>query len=87
MKNFFLKIGKSEIRNAVAMVYIVLALGVIYVLLFKPSPIENKDLINVLGGVMIGNVSNIINWLYGSSKDQSDAAKNDITKIEKKESE
>lgn len=71
MKKFFDNIGKSEIRNIIAVLYIVMIIGFIYVLAFKPVPPENKDLVNVLGGVVIGGVGVILSFLYGTSKDQS----------------
>lgn len=75
MKRFFDNLGKTEIRNIIAIVYVVLVLAFIYVLAFKPVPIENKDLINVLGGVVIGGVSIILSFFFGSSKNEADANK------------
>ena len=81
MKQFFLKIGKAEIRSIIAITYVVLVLLFIFLLAIKPVPVENKDLINVLGGVVIGGVGIILSYFFGSSKNEADAAKNDITDI------
>lgn len=82
MEKSFVKIGRTEIRNIIAVLYITLVLIFIYVLGFHAVPPGNKDLINVLGGVVIGGVGTILSYYFGSSKSQTDAAKNDITKIE-----
>ena len=75
MKKFIESIGRSEIRNIIAITYVLLVLLFIYVLAFKPVPLENKDLINVLGGVVIGGVGIILSFFFGSSKNESDKAK------------
>ncbi len=82
MKSMFVKIGRTEIRNIIAVLYVVLVLVFIYVLAFRAVPEQNKDLINVLGGVVIGGVGTILSYFFGSSKNETDAAKSDVTKIE-----
>jgi len=82
MKTFLVKIGRTEIRNIIAVLYVTLVLLFIYVLVFRAVPAGNKDLINVLGGVVIGGVGTILSYFFGSSKNETDAAKNDITKVE-----
>jgi hypothetical protein len=78
MKRFFESIGRSEIRNIIAIIYVLLVLLFIYVLAFKAVPSENKDLINVLGGVVIGGVGTILSFFFGSSKNETDKAKKEI---------
>jgi hypothetical protein len=68
MKQFFSSLSKTDVRNIIAIIYVLLVLGFIYVLVFKPVPNENKDLVNVLGGVVIGGIGPIIGFYYGSSK-------------------
>lgn len=72
MKRFWISLGKGEIRNIIAVLYVSLVLGFIYVLAFKAVPEGNRDLVNVLGGVVIGGVGIILSYLYGTSKDQTD---------------
>jgi hypothetical protein len=81
MKRVIWKVGRAEIRNIIAVVYITLVLLFIYVLAFRPVPEQNKDLINVLGGVVIGGVGTILSYFFGSSKNETDAAKNDVTQV------
>lgn len=75
MKQLFQNIGKAEIRNIIAIVYVVMVLGFIYLLAMKPVPMENKDLVNVLGGVVIGGVGVILSFFFGSSKSETDSKK------------
>lgn len=84
MKKLLFNFSKTEIRNIIAVIYVVLVLLFIYVLAFKPVPAQNKDLINVLGGVVIGGVGTILSFFFGSSKNESDKQSNEllITKAE-----
>jgi len=75
MKQFFQNIGKAEIRNIIAIVYVVMVLGFIYLIAVKAVPVENKDLVNVLGGVVIGGVGVILSYFFGSSKNETDNKK------------
>jgi hypothetical protein len=68
MKKFFERLNLTDIRNIIAVIYVVMVLGYIYVLAFKAVPGENKDLVNVLGGVVIGGVTIILSFFFGSSK-------------------
>lgn len=77
MKKFFDNISKTEIRHAIAVIYVVMVLGYLYVLAYHPVPGENKDLVNVLGGVIIGGVGIILNFFFGSSKSETDKTKKD----------
>jgi len=79
MKQVIWKMGRAEIRNIIAVLYVTLVLLFIYVLVFHAVPVGNKDLINVLGGVVIGGVGTILSYFFGSSKNETDAAKNDVT--------
>jgi hypothetical protein len=75
MKKFFDNIGKTEIRHIIAIVYVIMSILFIYVLVFKPVPQENKDLINVLGGYVIGGVGTVLSFFFGSSKNEADKNK------------
>lgn len=75
MKQLFSNINKTEIRNIIAILYVSLVLLFIYVLAFRAVPAENKDLINVLGGVVIGGIGTILSFFFGSSKNEADSKK------------
>ena len=75
MKKLLSDIGKTEIRNIIALLYVTLVLLFIYVLAFRGVPAENKDLINVLGGVVIGGIGTILSFFFGSTKIEADKSK------------
>lgn len=68
MKNFLLNINKTDVRNIIAVMYVLMVLMFIYVLAFKPVPPQNQSLVNVLGGVVIGGIGPILGYYFGSSK-------------------
>ena len=68
MKKLFDNITKTDIRNIISVMYVLLVLVFIYVLAFKPVPEQNQSLVNVLGGVVIGGIGPILGYYFGSSK-------------------
>lgn len=68
MKKILDTFSKTEVRNIIALLYIALCLGYIYVLAFVKVPAENKDLVNVLGGSVIGGLGLILAYFFGASK-------------------
>jgi hypothetical protein len=68
MKRLLETFSKTAIRNIIALTYIFLCLGYIYVLAFIKIPVENKDLVNVLGGSVIGGMGLILAYFFGASK-------------------
>lgn len=75
MKRFFNTFGQTEIRNIIAVLYVGMVLCFIFLLAMRAVPVENKDLINVLGGVVIGGVGVILSYFFGSSKSETDKNK------------
>lgn len=68
MPEWMKKWAKSDIRNGIAVLYVVMVLVYIYVLVYHPVPAENKDLINVIGGHVIAGLGLVLAYYYGSSK-------------------
>lgn len=68
MPEWLRKWAKSDIRNGIAVLYVVMVLVYIYVLVYHPVPAENKDLINVIGGHVIAGLGLVLAYYYGSSK-------------------
>jgi hypothetical protein len=66
------KISTASIRNILAIIYISGSFVYIFLLLLKAIPPENKDLVNTLGGVMIGGSVTILGYFFGSSKSSED---------------
>lgn len=68
MKKLWLNLSSTDIRNIIAVIYVSMVLVYIYVLVFKPVPPENKDLVNVIGGNVIGGMGIVLGYYFGSSK-------------------
>jgi hypothetical protein len=68
MTQLFRKIGTTDIRNILAVLYVTMVLVYIYVLVFKPVPPENKDLVNIIGGNVIGGLGIVLGYYFGASK-------------------
>lgn len=75
MKKFWEKMTVADIRNILAILYIVLVLGFLYVLAFHPVPAGNSNLVNILGGHVIAGSGIILGFFFGSSKRDSDDKK------------
>ena len=66
MKRFF---ELTRIRDIIAVMIIILSFAAIFVILRFPIPVENKDLVNVAFGFVLGSgVSGVIGYYFGSSK-------------------
>lgn len=68
MTEFFRKIGTADIRNILAVLYVSAVLLYIYVLAFVPVPAQNKDLVNILAGTVIGGLGPVLGYYFGASK-------------------
>ena len=51
----------------IAMILAAMFGGVLLLLMFVPIPQENKDLLNILLGVLGGSFTTMVAWYYGSS--------------------
>ena len=72
------KLNKVSVQVIVAVISIIASYGLLYFLIFKAVPPENKDLVNVMIGVVCGStVSAIMGWLYTTNKHQTRQTKND----------
>jgi hypothetical protein len=69
MGKWFERIGKSDIRNILAVVSVVGAFIVLYMLIVTPIPETNKDTVNLaLGFVLGGLVGGVSGFYFGASK-------------------
>lgn len=60
-----------NVRSVLAIMLVLLSYIVLFILLNKPVPPENKDLVNVTIGFIIGSgVSGVVGYYYVSSKGQ-----------------
>ena len=73
-------------KEGLKLVYMYLLGGVIMVGFFwllmssvyQAVPLENKDILNIAVGALIGMAGGVVNYFYGSSKGSSD--KNELLK-------
>ena len=71
MKKFWEKIGTTEIRNILAVISVIGSFMVIYFLIIKPIPGENKETVNLALGFTLGSlVAGVNGYYFGASKDQ-----------------
>lgn len=69
MRKFWEKIGTTEIRNILAVISIIGAYLIVYLLIIKPIPEGNKDTVNQAIGFVLGSaVSGVIGYFFGASK-------------------
>jgi len=78
MKKLWLNLSSTDIRNIIAVVFVIGVLLYIYVLVFKPVPPENKDLVNVLGGTVISSLGIVLGYYFGASKSSGTPRKTEI---------
>lgn len=73
MKELFKRLNKSEIRNSLALVTVLGCFSLLGIMLLKPIPPENKDIINIaLGFVFGGLLAGVSGYYFGASKNESD---------------
>ena len=79
MTEFMKKITKQDIRNTLAMVIVIMCFVFLFKLLSRAIPAENQNAVNVLGGIIIGQLSMVISYYFGMSKTEADAKKNELS--------
>lgn len=69
MKKFWEKVSTGDIRNILAIISVVGAFIVLYLLIIKPIPAENKETVNLTIGFVLGGLIGGVNGYYfGASK-------------------
>ena len=65
----FERLNKISVQVIASIICIIGSFIFLYVLAFKPVPVENEKLIDILGGIVIGTtLTGAIGWLFGQSK-------------------
>lgn len=73
MKNFFENIGKTEIRNIIAIITVIGCFTLLYLMQIKAIPAQNQNVINVaIGFVFGGLLSGVAGYYFGASKNDVD---------------
>jgi len=76
MTEFLRKIGKSDIRNILAVITVVGSFIILYLMLVTAIPKDNKDTVNLaLGFVLGGLVSGVAGFYFGASKGEGETKK------------
>ncbi len=70
--------AKDVFQYALGAIIIVGFFALMIILAAREIPTENKDLLNLVVGALIGSFATIVGYFYGSSKGSSD--KNDLLK-------
>ena len=74
MTEFFKKITKSDIRNALAIIIVIGCFVLVYLMTIKEVPSGNRDLLNIVAGFVFGGaLAGVVGYYFGSSKSEVDA--------------
>lgn len=83
MKDFLDALGKAA-RSLIAFGIVLMSFGFLYFLLYRKIPAENKDILQIAAGIVLGVLGTVASYYFGSSKDKSDQEKSDRVIEEKK---
>lgn len=76
MTEFLKKITSKDIRNILAVIIVVGSYVLFYFLVIKEVPAPNKDLLNIVAGMLFGGpLAGVVGYYFGSSKNEADKAK------------
>ncbi|HEX7906224.1 MAG TPA: hypothetical protein VF487_20260 [Chitinophagaceae bacterium] len=69
MTEFLKKVSTGEIRNIIAIVSVIGAFVMLYLIIMKPIPAGNKDTVNLAVGFLLGGLIGGVNgYFFGNSK-------------------
>jgi uncharacterized BrkB/YihY/UPF0761 family membrane protein len=71
---FFDAIGKAA-RSLVAFMVVISSFALLFVLVYKSVPEQNKDIIQIAAGMVLTVLGTVAAYYFGSSKDKSDHEK------------
>lgn len=75
-------LGKAA-RSIIAFAIVIMSFGFLYFLLYRKIPAENKDILQISAGIVLGVLGTVASYYFGSSKDKSDQEKSDRVIAEK----
>lgn len=76
MVEFLRRITKNDIRNVIAIIIVLGCFILVYLMIIKPVPPENKDMLNIVAGFVFGGaLAGVVGYYFGSSKAEGDKAK------------
>lgn len=63
------KIGKSDIRNIIAIMSVIGAFSALFLMIMKPIPVDNRETVNLcIGFVLGGLIAGVNGYYFGASK-------------------
>lgn len=69
MPEWLKRLTKSDIRNSLGILIVLGVFALLYIMLIKPIPSENKDIVfTAIGFVFGGALSGVVGYYFGSSK-------------------
>lgn len=77
MTEFFKRITKQDIRNTMAIFWMVLSFAFLFRLLKDIIPTENKEVVMTIAGVVVGQLVGITSYYFGQSKSENDKNKHE----------
>jgi hypothetical protein len=80
----FFELFATNVRSILAILITVGGFGFLFSILAFRIPTGNETILNVAAGLVLGVMTTVASYYYGSSKDKSDVDKSD-SMIEKKE--
>lgn len=75
-------IGRNA-RSIISISVVYLSFAFLFTLLIKTVPVGNETILNVAAGIVLGVLSSVCAYYFGSSKDKSDKEKAEIAVAEK----
>lgn len=61
------------VRPFIALLIVIGVFSFIFILLYRAVPDNNKDILNIVLGIVMAKLGDITAYYYGNSKDKSDA--------------
>lgn len=78
MTAWFKKIGSADIRNIIAVISVIGCFVLLYLLIIKPIPTGNNDVLNVaIGFVFGGLLGGVSGFYFGASKEKDKKGEQD----------
>lgn len=72
MSEWFKRIGKSDIRNILAVIITLGCFTLLYIMQVKAIPQENKDIVlTAVGFVFGGALAGVVGFYYGATKGET----------------
>ncbi|MGQ0738642.1 MAG: hypothetical protein ACT4OJ_06240 [Bacteroidota bacterium] len=69
MTAFLKNVTKSDIRNIIAVISVIGAFVMLYLIIIKPIPVENKETVNLaIGFVLGGLIAGVNGYYFGASR-------------------